>query len=392
MPTAKPLLLDVSRLIWRRWAGLRPTGIDRICLAWLEQYNQHAQAVFIHRRGQTILSERASEKLFSLLSDTGDHHDAQKGFRRRMIDLALRHGTSLLSTRDGKGRIWLNPGHTGLDVPTLRQWCQKVNVRPVYLVHDLIPITHPEYCRDGEALRHRRRMLTVLETGAGVVANSQHTLDSLASFAAAEKQALPPAIVAWPGTPTLTGASTGVSEEPAFIILGTIEGRKNHIILLKIWERLWQKLGPRAPRLLVIGRRGWQAHDVIQLLDSSSFGDRLVETGPLDDNSIAQHLANARALLFPSFAEGYGLPLVEAMAAKVPVIASDLAVFREIGQGVPDLLCPDDLDAWEAVILDYARPESTRRSAQMERLAGFKAPTWTDHFSRIDRFLGELQA
>ena len=75
-------------------------------------------------------------------------------------------------------------------------------------------------------------------------------------------------------------------------------------------------------------------------------------------------MANARALLFPSFVEGYGLPLIEAMAAGIPVIASDLPVFHEIGQAVPELLSPDDVDAWSRAIMDYAAPDSARRSAQ----------------------------
>ena len=62
-----PLLIDVSRLVWRRWSGTRATGIDRICLAWLEYYAPRAQAVIIHRQGKAILPEGTSRKLFELL-------------------------------------------------------------------------------------------------------------------------------------------------------------------------------------------------------------------------------------------------------------------------------------------------------------------------------------
>ena len=95
-------------------------------------------------------------------------------------------------------------------------------------------------------------------------------------------------------------------------------------------------------------------------------------------------------MLFPSFAEGYGIPLVEALAAGVPVIASDLPVFREIGQGVPELVAPDDDCAWEATIADYARADSLRRRAQLARLIDFDAPDWSDHFATLDRFLAVL--
>ena len=116
----------------------------------------------------------------------------------------------------------------------------------------------------------------------------------------------------------------------------------------------------------------------------------MVETGALSDDNIARLLASARALLFPSFAEGYGLPLVEALDAGVPVIASNLDVFREIGQGVPELLPPDDVDGWAAAIMAYAAPESTARAAQMARLAQFRAPDWPGHFAQVDAFLETL--
>ena len=50
-----PYLLDASRMVWRRWAGLRPTGIDRICLAWQQHYGAQSQTALFHRRGWHIL-------------------------------------------------------------------------------------------------------------------------------------------------------------------------------------------------------------------------------------------------------------------------------------------------------------------------------------------------
>jgi glycosyltransferase involved in cell wall biosynthesis len=102
------------------------------------------------------------------------------------------------------------------------------------------------------------------------------------------------------------------------------------------------------------------------------------------------HLASARALLFPSLVEGYGLPLVEALQVGTPVIASDLPVFREIGQGVPDFLDPRDERGWEEAILSYAEDRGSRRTAQLSRMESFRAPTWEDHFTKIDSWLAGL--
>jgi glycosyltransferase involved in cell wall biosynthesis len=388
-----PLLLDASRLVWRRWSGTRATGIDRICLAWMEHYGPRAQAVIVHRQGQAILPFSTSQALFRLLTQPERGRGRAVAFRAALASLAIRRSGHLRDRLDGRGRFWLNPGHTGLDREGLSEWTRRRELRPVHLVHDLIPITHPQFCRQGEAERHARRMATVLESAAGVVANSAHTLATFAEFAAARGRAVPPAAVAWPGTPVLPRVPVPAASEPTFVILGTIEGRKNHALLLALWRRMLAAGGGNfVPRLVIVGRRGWQAEDVFAELEGGAFGDRVSEVGALDDRRLAEALAGAWALLFPSFAEGYGIPLVEALAAGVPVIASDLPVFREIGQGVPELIAPGDAAAWEAAIADYALPDSPRRAAQLARLAQFAAPDWRGHFARVDALLASLAA
>jgi hypothetical protein len=170
------------------------------------------------------------------------------------------HQERLRGRIEGRGRFWLNPGHTGLDAPGLAEWVAARQIRPIHLVHDLIPITHPQFCREGEARRHAQRMATVLDSAAGVVANSVHTLETLTDFAAARGRAVPPAAVAWPGTPVLPRVPPLEAPEPNFVILGTIEGRKNHALLLSLWKQMLVAGDSAAvPRLIIVGRRGWQA-------------------------------------------------------------------------------------------------------------------------------------
>ena len=71
LSNSRPHLLDVTRLIWRRWAGRLPTGIDRVCLAYLREYRSRSQAVVQARGFRRILTESASDKLFDMLSVPG---------------------------------------------------------------------------------------------------------------------------------------------------------------------------------------------------------------------------------------------------------------------------------------------------------------------------------
>jgi glycosyltransferase involved in cell wall biosynthesis len=103
-------------------------------------------------------------------------------------------------------------------------------------------------------------------------------------------------------------------------------------------------------------------------------------------------LSTARALLFPSFAEGYGLPLAEALAVGCPVIASDLPALREVGGSVPDYLCPDDIAAWSDLVRAYAIHDSKARDAQLARLSGWSRPTWSTHFELVENLMETILA
>lgn len=385
MPDDAPYLLDVTRLIWRRWSDRQATGVDRVALAYLRHFGRRAQAVIQHRRFRRVLGMGASQELFALLLEPPE------AFRRAFVLTGARNATQL--NGKGLGRPYLNVGHTGLDSAGLRDWVATAEVQPIYLIHDLIPITHPQFCRAGEDGRHRQRMLTVLGTGGGVIANSQVTLDELSRLAAREGLPMPPALVAWLGTDQLTSAASG--EPPrrsTFVTIGTIEGRKNHLLLLNVWSRLVDEMGDNVPRLLIIGQRGWEAESVFSLLDSAEekLREHVIELGRCSDSEMARHLASARALLFPSFVEGYGLPLTEALGAGVPVIASDLPVFRELAGTLPDYLKPNDESGWARAIAEYAGADSVARAAQLERIKGFNPPDWRTHFERVEAWLAEL--
>jgi len=115
-----------------------------------------------------------------------------------------------------------------------------------------------------------------------------------------------------------------------------------------------------------------------------------VEHASCGDEELANTLRHARALLYPSFVEGFGLPIAEALSLEVPVIASDLSVFREFAGDVPEYADPLDGRRWLQLIEDYARPDSALRAAQIARMSAFVAPTWAQHFARVDELLDEL--
>jgi glycosyltransferase involved in cell wall biosynthesis len=385
-PISREFLLDVSRLVWRVWKGRLPTGIDRVCLEYLRHFGPRSQAVVQFRGRIFVLSVADSDALFALLARE------REGARRRLMALAPRAWMRARRSPPRAGMIYLNVGHTGLHEAALPRWIASHKLKAVYLIHDLIPITHPQFCREGEAAKHVRRIQNALRSASAIVAISKATLEELTEFAAAQGLAMPPAAVAWiaPGEPCNDLASPR-SDRPYFVTLGTIEGRKNHLLLLNCWRRLVAELQDAAAMLVVIGQRGWEAEAAEAVLDHpGELAGHLLELGDCADDEVRAWLKGARALLMPSFAEGFGLPLVEAMECGTPVLASDLPVYREFARDIPTYLRPDDADAWEQAIRAFTG-DAPERERQKRELRHYRAPTWSSHFAVVESAVEALQ-
>lgn len=383
----RPFLLDVSRLVWRSWSARLATGIDRVCYAYLDHFSDRAQAIVQYRGVARVLSPENSDKLFAALRLPDSR------FKARLAALLPQVMVGSSSQIDGRGAFYINVGHTDIDLARLLDWTRRNNVKPIYLIHDLIPLTHSEFCRVEAIERHRGRVINALFSAAGVIANSQATAAELESFGRHHGIPLPPILSAWLAgaelaSPQVVPLKTGRH----FICVGTIEGRKNHFMLLKIWQRLVSRLGPAAPKLVLVGQKGAEAGHVQNLLDrGNGLRDHVEILSRCPDEELGQWIRSARALLLPSFAEGFGLPVVEALSLGTPVIASDLPCFREIGQGIPTLLDPLDAIAWERMILSFL-DHSPERSRQLRMLKSYQRPTWQAHFAAVEDWLEQLKA
>jgi glycosyltransferase involved in cell wall biosynthesis len=172
-------------------------------------------------------------------------------------------------------------------------------------------------------------------------------------------------------------------------MLSNIAPRKNHLMMLQLWKEAFAGQ-PDAPDLVIIGQRGWENGTTFALLDRVDWQGRVLELGRLTDSEAQGWIRGARALLFPSISEGYGIPLSEALAMGVPVLASDIPAFREVGAGVPDYIHPLDGLGWRDAILAISAESSLMRAVQLERLRGWRAPDWPSHFAAVERFLEKI--
>lgn len=216
---------------------------------------------------------------------------------------------------------------------------RKAGAYIILLVYDLIPILYPGLCAPHFRGYFKATMDTVLARVDGVIAISACVAEDVRRYIVDAQIAVAPHFrIGW----SHLGADFGAQDEgtapaedvevgdmPFFLGVGTLEPRKAWNVALDAMERLWAE-GVNA-QLVLVGRYGWSAHWLRSRIEShAEFGTRLIWRDRAGDAELAALYRRATALVYPSVCEGFGLPLIEARHYGLPVIASDIPVFREI--------------------------------------------------------------
>ncbi|HEX4506124.1 MAG TPA: glycosyltransferase family 1 protein [Alphaproteobacteria bacterium] len=398
-------VLDLSRLISSS-ARPAPTGIDRVELAYaVELLKRRPQEVTFAamtpwRRFGLVAHKRAERFIVALAAQwyAGASQLSPARLADRICNQIWLRGEAPLHRRLRRQAgpvIYINVSHHHLDRPaSILRLKRRSNALFVPIVQDLIPIEFPEYVRPNQDAIHARRIATVTGLADAILVTTQATADILAPRLAASGRT-PPVVVAPLGwdIPALSEPPELRVPEPYFVCIGTIEARKNHLLLLQLWRKMAAELGDKAPHLVIVGRRGWENENVVDMLERCpSIRGKVHEFSRVTDSEVRAFIEGARALLMPSFSEGFGLPIIEALALGVPVLCSDIPPFVEIGGGVPECFDPLDGPSWHAALVDYAMPNSARRAAQIVRLKGWAAPNWPEHFASVFALLNSLPA
>ncbi len=392
-------LLDLTRLVSR--AGRVMTGVDRVEHAYLDRLLREPVPLFGLVRtslGYLLLDGAGcAELLARLTTQDWPEPDLLARLARRKDPLragaetVLRRVTlsraipallgPMLRRHLPAGTVYLNTGHTNFSQAVIDALRSIDAVRLAVLLHDTIPLDWPQYQRTGSAKRFAAFLGRVGAQADLVICNSEVTRTDMARHLGASS--VPEAVVAHLGcTPPAPGtAAEGPwTGQPYFVMLGTIEPRKNHALLLDIWR----DLAPPA-HLLICGQRGWNNAEVFAALDAGI--PNVHELPDLNDAQIAALLTQSAGLLFPSFAEGYGLPPVEAAALGVPVLAAPLPVLREVLGDIPIYADESDRYLWASRIRQMAKPIAKGYRAQPDEAeatqAGFVPPTWDAHFKAV---------
>ncbi len=256
----------------------------------------------------------------------------------------------------------------------------------LYTVHDMIPIDHPGLTPINAA-RHRAVLDAIKTEANAIVTVSQAARQSIIAGLCCEPQFVIDAGQAidlpepgsQPVRPPPPGAlPQGLLPGGYLLILGSVEPRKNITAMIHAY-RASNVMLP----LVIAGPDGWRAAEVNALIDHTP---RVIRVPYLDRGDAMRLVANARALLFASLAEGFGLPMVEAMAMGVPVMTSDRGALAEVADGAALLVDPGDEHAMAVAISRIASDDvlcDTLKQLGLARAPAFSLSRFADRLGAI---------
>ena len=317
-------------------------------------------------------------------------------YTTQLADALERNGTEVRRFAVGRAAFPVPSGARHLQVPAraLERWWRMVEwPRAEQLVHGaevvhatgpLTPATHRPLVvtvHDVAALRYpdlhpprhvsqQRAQLKALGQAAAIAAVSASTADDLANLGIpADRIVVTPLGL----TPLPDPVSSPNRPEPGYLLaVGETSPRKRYPTLLRALAQLDGEL-----RLVMAGPPGGDEQRIQELISELGLTSRVQRFGPVSDASLSALYERAAALCFPSIAEGFGLPVLEAMACGVPVVVSDIPVMHEVaGQAAAIYVPVDDTSAWAAALAEIAALNDRRDAFAEAGRAQASTFTW----------------
>jgi glycosyltransferase involved in cell wall biosynthesis len=379
----RQILIDVSMLVNNLRKKQKHFGMFKVSIAYLRYFLNEVQVVFHIRKKLVIMPKHISYQIAVLILE-----QPQDAFSK-IFKLFLK-GLCYSNTLNPKNNnVLLKVDYSGFNKHEYFENLKTKDIQLIGMIHDLIPILDSDFNNNHQEFLSNK-IFNLVKESCALLTVAKSTEQEIKNFFLNKQLDLPKLL----GIPLglsleqhihLSSSHSKISSPYFVMIVAGFEPRKNLFLMLQIWKKLAAKHQSQAPKLLVMGMLKKYPH-LPNVLQSDNLKN-LVEFANPSDEELQIYLKHARALLFPSFAEGFGLPLIEALGLGVPVIASDLDVFKEIAGDVPEYLSPIDGLGWMRMIEHYMDEHSELRQAQLQRMKGFNIPTWQEHFIQLELFL-----
>lgn len=368
---SRQLLVDVSVIIQND----ARTGIQRVVRAILGQLDAAA------------LRDHSFLPVFA----TRDHGYCRANFAS--------NGTVIATGNNAQSRQRVQPGagdvFLGLDLAAnilphtegeIASWRRK-GVDINFVVYDLLPLTHPDWFRPttvrnftrwlGVLARQADRCICISNTVAQTLTAEllRRGLRKLPEICTIPLGVNLAASYPTPGLPSdVATLREWMATHRVVLSVGTIEPRKGHQCVLRAMTQRWHAFPDENVALLIVGQPGWKTEELqAEFRLHPEHGKRLLWLDDASDQLLGELYSQASGLIAASYGEGFGLPLLEALAHGAPVLARDLPVFREIGGHRFDYFMDDAPNALAKSIENWLSQSGRSNVETMKSL-----PLWSD--------------
>ena len=320
--------------------------------------------------------------------------------------------TSGLALRDlalpGDSLVVLGSPWSHRDYADTVRWARDtMRMRFALLIHDLIPLRRPEWCDRAVIVAFTNWHRAVLPLADAVFSNSLATAADLTAWMGENRIPLAQPVRPLPigtGLPlpgTTLAATDGAASERSLpasgtyaLFVSTIEARKNHVLLFRVWRRLLTELPPdRVPTLVFAGRVGWLVRDLMQQLDNAHWlGGKIRFVRDPTDAELAALYEGCRFTLFPSLYEGWGLPVSESLALGCPCLSSNRTSLPEAGGDLARYFDPENADDAYRAIHDVITDDAGLQAWRARVAREFRPVPWASSAAALRSAMAALDA
>lgn len=236
------------------------------------------------------------------------------------------------------------------------------------IVYDIIPILHPECVVDAYQQKFVRWLDNVLKYASQCICISKSVADDLIAYYKHKNIKRENSLeihymhlgfdIPKLEESVRKNIADFVNRGMTFLIVGTVEIRKNHHLLLRSFKRVCQELPDKQIQLLIVGKDGWKNEDFKKMYDSDKLiHERCLWVKDASDGEVQWAYNHCVALVYPTRAEGFGLPLVEAAHFGLPILCSDIPIFHEVVGDNADYFAVNDEYALQEALIKWIQSE-----------------------------------
>jgi glycosyltransferase involved in cell wall biosynthesis len=384
-------------------AHLRPSGIQRVqagiisALLSNDEIGQNSVFVIMSLESEDssirMIDRHLLREFLDLISSSTQDHDFVKRLISQMENTAVAVSPKNRDVYLILGAFWGTGGFASKYAEMKRR-----GVVIGSYIYDIIPIRHPEFCADelipaffiafGDGLSVFDFMFTISEFTAREVRGllSRNGLPEIPVISIPLAHSFDQENEFDGGV--LDRSVDRIAHRPFVLFVSTIEARKNHALMVAIWRRMLKE-GLEPPDLVFVGRKGWRVNDLFEALHGSKFlGGKIHVLHDVSDADLRRLYERCRFTVFPSFVEGWGLPVGESLVYGRPCVASNTSSIPEVGGEFVDYIDPANSSEAEAVIRRLCFDDDYLELRVKNIRDNFKSRTWVD-VSRV--FISRLK-